>query len=370
MSYQPHHPQGSAESLPSFLSNREVRERRTEQIAQTERVCHMAHTATSVAALSVARRIREQLLRGLPQDKKSITDFKFALDQVAVDGMLDVLNNQAEYLGYSVGSEGAKELNKYGKKAAFLEGFHGLNPDAPVIHFVTDALEGTTAASQAKPGAVSVLAGSSPDGILPSQEKNHYLEKLFGPQELVGKLSLEKTPEENLRIAQQVLGQNFRVVILNRPRNEEHIQAAQNLGVELVLIEAGDFMPAVLAVVGPQNPGDKHIVVMGSGGFEEGVMSAAAARAVGGLAEARVWFDPETGTPQPPVLTLDQLVPGAAEDTFVSITAITDDPWFGLEKASVLEIRGAQRSPAVLDSVVITSQGVKIHRRQPAQALR
>lgn len=367
MAYQIQYPRRDAESRREI---RNTSDRLIEQINQTERAALLVHSATNLSALSVARRVREKLQKGLPQSKQSQIDFKFNLDQVAVDGMLDVLNYQSLFLYRSVGSEGAKENGKYGREAAYLKGKHGLNTFAPHYDIVTDALEGTTAASQAKPGAVSVLAGSSPDGILPSQEENHYLEKLFGPKELAGKLSLKKSPEENLRIAQQVLGQNFRVVILNRPRNQEHIQAAQKLGVELVLIEAGDFMPAVLAVVGPQNPGDKHTVVMGSGGFEEGVMSAAAARAVGGLAEARVWFDPETGTPEPPVLTLDQLVPGSAEDTFLSITAITDDPWFGLEKASVLELRGTQHSAPVVDSLVITSQGVKIHRRQPAQALR
>ena len=91
-----------------------------------------------------------------------------------------------------------------------------------------------------------------------------------------------------------------------REANAELVSAAEELGVNVKLINFGDFVPAVFAASGKaKNP----IIVATRGGFEEGIMAAAAAKVMGGFAQG-ILFNPDHTTYKGnKVLDINTLVP-------------------------------------------------------------
>ena len=74
------------------------------------------------------------------------------------------------------------------------------------------------------------------------------------------------------------------VVILDRPRHEQLIEEVREAGARIKLISDGDVAPAV-ATAFPESGVD---VMMGIGGAPEGVLAAAALKALGGEIQGRL----------------------------------------------------------------------------------
>ena len=116
------------------------------------------------------------------------------------------------------------------------------------------------------------------------------------------------------------------VVVLDRPRHEEGIQAIRDAGARVRLITDGDVAGALLAVA-TDRPVD---LLWGIGGTPEGVISAAALKCYGGGLVGRLWprddderkRAEEAGYDVSRVMTQDELVKG--ENCFFSATGVTD----------------------------------------------
>jgi fructose-1,6-bisphosphatase II len=116
------------------------------------------------------------------------------------------------------------------------------------------------------------------------------------------------------------------VVVLDRPRHEEGIQAIREAGGRVRLITDGDVAASMLAV----SPSTPATLLWGIGGTPEGVISASAIKCLGGAMVGRLWprNDDErqaaidAGYELERVLTHDDLVKG--EDVFFSATGVTD----------------------------------------------
>ena len=130
---------------------------------------------------------------------------------------------------------------------------------------------------------------------------------------------------------------------MDRDRNAHYINACQKFGVNLILIKMGDFMPSILSFMDPKDhkkglPAGRQGIhlIMGSGGFEEGVMAAVAGKVLGGACEGRGWSaDLEIAKRYEKVWSVDDLVSGKLNDCLVSISAITDEnKWFNLKGVS------------------------------------
>lgn len=344
---------GTGQRLHFGKSEQSVRKENPLQLA--EQLAQVGRQATEAAALAARLEISGSYGERESLSAEEIGALKIRLDRAAVDAMAGVFSQQDLCCLVSVGSEGAKEILHTGAAAPSLDGSFATHA-LETADCVSDPVEGTTAAAHCKPGAVSVVAFSSRNGLLPSQPNTYYMEKLFAPASLRGKVSLDQSPEQNIFAALETLRippKKLRVVILNRPRNQVHIGAAQKIGVDLVLIEAGDLMPGLLAVTGQGGA----VLQMGSGGYEEGVIVATAAKARGAVGEGRVLQRDHNDAPNP-VLRLDDLVPGSQESCVVSLTAITPDPWFHLHGAMAI----GRKEPRVLsESLTITSRGVTHH---------
>lgn len=290
--------------------------------------------ATELTAISVARLIKEQ---GFSKDdflteEESIKREKF-IDQAGVDAMSAGLTD-IPFILEVVGSEGRKHVHQYGEALPTLEGIFG-SGDLK-LDMVNDVVEGSKAAKLNSPGAMSVIAVSSRKGLMPTPSDIDYMDKLFAPPQLKGKISINATVEENLaEIVNEfkVAPHQINAVIMDRDRNAHYINACQKFGVNLILLKAGDFMPSILSCVDPHTHKKGIHLVMGSGGFEEGVMAAVAAKVLDGVCEARGWSgDPEIQKKYSKVWYLNDLVPGKLADSLVSISAITNDnEWFNLD---------------------------------------
>ncbi len=320
-------------------------------------VKHHITRATELTAISVARLIKEQRFskEDLLTEEESIKREKL-IDQAGVDAMYASLTD-IPFVLEVVGSEGRKHIHQYGEALPTLEGVFGSGDYKRDC--VNDVVEGSKAAKLNSPRAVSVIAVGSHKGLMGTPIDIDYMDKLFGPPQLKGKISIRNSIEENLAEVVdtfKVEPSEINVVIMDRDRNAHYINAAQKFGVNLILIKAGDFMPSVLSCVDP-NTHEKGIhLVMGSGGFEEGVMAAVAGKALDGVCEGRGWSgDAEIQKRYNTVWTIDDLVSGKKEDCLVSISAITGEhEWFDLDG-----VKGGHE----VTTLTVDQSGVKIKKQ-------
>ncbi len=315
--------------------------------------------ATELTALSVSILIKEKGFtpEDLLTEDESLAREKL-IDQAGVDAMYAALTD-IPFVLEVVGSEGRKHVHQYGEVLPTLEGTFGsgdLKRDC-----VNDVVEGSKAAKLNTPGAVSVIAVGSHKGLMPTPPDIDYMDKLFGPPQLAGRIAIDKPAEENLTEVIEVFKvkpSEINVVAMDRDRNAHLINVCQKFGVNLILLKAGDFLPSILSCMNPKNH-DKGIhLVMGIGGFEEGVMAAAAAKALGAAGEGGAWH-PDKQI-QAKRWTINDLAGSKKEDCLVSISSITgDNKWFDLP--AVLEKENGHEVVTLTVDANGVSINTKIH---------
>lgn len=301
------------------------------------------HTSTQKAAVAAYKTIQKIHSDTLDPEKADYKALGRLIDKAAVEAMQEVFKTQPHFYIEIKGSEGRKDTRRDGIESPDLYGSYGPTQGSKV-EIVNDAVEGTSFASRNIPGSTSVLAAvlDQKNGL--TQTGNFdYMSKLFGPPQLKNKLSLDLSPTENFKIALKEFyiedPSELAVVILDRPRNQFEIESAKRLGLTTILIPGGDLTPSLIAAQDPavltQFTGDKIpkktkcLLVIGSGGWEEGIISAAGAKAVGGFAQGRIWSEDKEAIEQAKVLEVDDLVPAEPSSILVSTTFVTPDSWFG-----------------------------------------
>lgn len=253
---------------------------------------------------------------------------KYALDGAAVRAMEAEMMGNMAFTGVVVMGEGVKDKAPMLPHGARL----GINP-LRVFDIAVDPAENTTAASEGRPGAVSVIA-LAPRGAMVGWNGVNYMNKLVvGPEaaQLIakGEIGLHEPPYQNIdRLAKHLgkKGPELTVAVLDRPRNKSIMGAARAMGVNLKLLNGGDVLPAIQTATDHGKPID---LLYGSGGAPEAILTAAAIGALGGNMQAS-WF-PETIADRmrlrdreelDKVFDMNELV-GDGELHFV-MTAITD----------------------------------------------
>lgn len=317
--------------------------------------------ATELTAISVSRLIKEKGFS--PQDildEEENLKRERLVDQTGADAMYTALLD-IPFVLRVVGSEGRKHIHQYGEKLPTLEGIFGKGELE--LDCVNDVVEGSKAAKLNLPGAVSVIAVGSKGGLMGTPDDIDYMDKLFGPPQLKGKLSMEKSVEENLAEVVDIFSikpSEINVVIMERDRNARYINTCQKFGVNLILIKAGDFMPSILSFMDPKKQEKGIHLIMGSGGFEEGILAAVAGKAINAHVEGRGWSADEAIQKRyHKIWGVDDLVPGKLDDCLVSISAITDDDkWFGLKGVRVKGKGGSE-----VTTLTVSSEGVKINKQ-------
>lgn len=244
--------------------------------------------------------------------------------------------------------------------------------EGPAFDIAVDPLECTKLCARGLTGSLTTIAFAA-RGTMAAIAGAFYMDKLVGPPATRGALDLAQPLEVNLQRAAEALGKavdQLRVVVLDKPRHEELIEALHRAGAEVSRPPDGDVAAAV-AVLLPDGGAD---LLMGIGGTPEGVMTACAVRALGGFMQARLAPQgPEeeqgiaaAGLDAEHLYKLEEL---AAGDGLFVATGVTGGdllrrPWFAeghlytesLIIASgsarrVLEVRRAPDAPAARDAM-------------------
>ncbi len=247
---------------------------------------------------------------------------KEAADQAAVDAMRLALA-RVQMDGVVVIGEGEKD-----EAPMLYNGEHVGDGSPPEVDIAVDPLEGTTLTAKGMPSALSVIA-IAPRGAMFDPGPCVYMEKLAGEADVADLLDLDVPIGEVCRKVAERRGIGVRdvmVVVLDRPRHAEGIAAIREAGARVRLISDGDVSAALLAV-SERSPVS---LLWGVGGTPEGVISAAAIKAIGGALVGRLWPRDDTerqaaldaGYDLDRQLTQDDLVKG--DDCFFSATGVTD----------------------------------------------
>ncbi|PPG85197.1 fructose-bisphosphatase class II family protein [Rathayibacter rathayi] len=205
---------------------------------------------------------------------------KLAADAASVAAMRAVLA-EAPFDGVVVIGEGEKD------EAPMLANGERLGrAAAPSCDVAVDPLDGTRLTAEGLPGSVSVIA-LAPRGTLFNPRDVFYMDKLVCSGAGRGAVSLDLAPAENAARLAAALGKpvaDLVVVVLDKPRHAELIAALRAAGVALELRGEGDVSVAIEAA----DPAGRVDLVLGIGGTPEGVVTACAVRALGGVMEGRL----------------------------------------------------------------------------------
>ena len=199
---------------------------------------------------------------------------------------------------------------------------------APEVDVAVDPIDGTTLTAQGKTNALSVIAVAD-RGSMFDPGPSFYMEKIAVGPEAVGAIDITATASQNLRWIAKSKGEEVRdltVVILDRPRHADLIGEIRATGCRIRLITDGDVYGSV-ATCWPDAGVD---ALFGIGGTPEGVISAAASKAMGGEIQAR--FCPqseeertamvEAGFDLGKVFGQDDLI--ESDNCFFAATGLTD----------------------------------------------
>ena len=156
-----------------------------------------------------------------------------------------------------------------------------------------------------------------------------YMEKIAVGPAAAGVIDLDASVTDNLGAVAKALGHDVddvTAVILDRERHTDIIRECREAGARIQLIPDGDVAGAI-ATAWPDSGAN---ILFGIGGTPEGVIAAAALKALGGEIIGRLWprNDDErraaldAGYDLDRVLRTDDLVAG--EDVFFAATGITD----------------------------------------------
>ncbi len=221
---------------------------------------------------------------------------KNTADQVAVEAMRERMNKiymrgrivigEGErdeapmlYIGEEVGICTREDAKTY------------CNPDELIeIDIAVDPCEGTNLVAYGQNGSMAVLAISEKGGLFAAPD--FYMRKLAAPARAKGRVDINKSATENLKIIGESLEravEELVVVVMDRPRHKELIQEIRQAGARVRLISDGDVSAALCCAF----EGSNIHALMGIGAAPEGVISAAALRCLGGHFQGQLIYDPE-----------------------------------------------------------------------------
>ena len=160
----------------------------------------------------------------------------------------------------------------------------------PEVDIAVDPLEGTTLCAKNQPDSLCVLAMAERGGLLNAPDV--YMDKVaIGAGYPAGLLDIEAEPTDTIKELARLKGvpvHHITASVLDRPRHARLIDSLRGAGVAVKLISDGDIAGIIHAVKTEETGID---IYLGSGGAPEGVLAAAALRAIGGQMQARLILD-------------------------------------------------------------------------------
>lgn len=246
---------------------------------------------------------------------------KNGADQAAVDAMRHVLDG-VEMDGIVVIGEGEKD-----EAPMLYNGEQIGNGRPPHTDIAVDPIDGTTLTAKGQGGAIAVIAVSE-RGSMYNPGPIVYMEKLAVGPDGAGVVDIRLPVDKNLRAlakAKRCDIADLTACVLDRDRHIDLIREIREAGARIKLIGDGDVAGAI-ACAWPDSGVD---ILFGIGGTPEGVIAAAALKAMGGDLQGRLYARDdaerdlaiELGYDLEAVLGLEDLVKG--DNCFFAATGIT-----------------------------------------------
>lgn len=300
-------------------------------------------------ALELVRATEAAAIRAVPFIGKGD---KNAADKAAVDAMRAFLGT-VNFEGLVVIGEGEKD------DAPML--FNGEivgTGQGPKCDIAVDPIDGTALTAAGRQNALSVIAASD-RGTMLDASSVFYMEKLVTSEEGVGVCDIRKPIAENIRALAKAKNKpisDIVVAVLDRPRHEKLIADIREAGAGTRLLLDGDVAGGIQAA----SYGSRIDLCVGVGGSPEGVVTACAIKALGGLVQGiiRPRDDAEAQRGLDAGLKLDHVYEGdelvTSDNTFFIATGVTDG---GL-------LQGVRRRGPVIrtESIVIRGRSGTIRR--------
>ncbi len=270
-------------------------------------------------ALELVRATEAAAIRAYPFIGKGD---KNAADKAAVDAMRAFLGT-VNFEGLVVIGEGEKDNAPMLFNGELVGAGNG-----PKCDIAVDPIDGTSLTAAGRQNAISVIAVSDRGTMLDASEI-FYMNKLVTGHEGVGVCDIRKPVAENIRALAKAKGKPISemvVAVLDRPRHEDLIREIRDVGAGTRLLLDGD----VAASINAASHGTRIDMCIGVGGSPEGVVTACAITALGGLIqgilmprdekEAQRGID--SGLKMDYVYEANELV--RSDNTFFIATGVTD----------------------------------------------
>ena len=277
---------------------------------------------------------------------------KNAADGAAVEAMRDFLQT-VDFQGTVVIGEGEKD-----EAPMLANGEHVGNQNGPECDIAVDPVDGTSVTAAGRAHAISVIAVSD-KGSMYNPKDVFYMDKLITRNEGSGVVSLDASPEDNVRELAKALKKDISqitVAMIDRPRHLPLQESVRRAGARTRLFLDGDVAAGIHAVTGEGNID----MLLGVGGAPEGTISACATLALGGYMQARL--SPQTdaesrnaiaaGHDLEKIFEIQDLV--QSDNTYFVATGVTD----GMLLDGV-KVRGKYLST---DSIILRSRSGTIRR--------
>jgi fructose-1,6-bisphosphatase II len=159
------------------------------------------------------------------------------------------------------------------------------NGVGPELDVALDPLEGAAICATGGYNALSIIAIAERGGFLRCPDM--HMEKIAVGPEARGVIDLDRSATENVRAVAEARGvyvADLTVAILDRPRHEKLIEEVRSAGARVKLLRDGD----VAAAMGTTKPESGIDILMGIGGSQQGILTAAALRCAAGDMQARL----------------------------------------------------------------------------------
>ena len=200
-----------------------------------------------------------------------------------------------------------------------------------LVSIAVDPIDGTRMTAMGQSNAISVLAAGGKNTFLKAPDM--YMEKLVVGPEVKGLIDLNLPIEQNLRRVASKLGKllsDLSVMVLDKPRHSAVIEKMHELGVRVFTASVLCFLPEA-----------EVDMVYGIGGTPEGVVAAAAIRALGGDMQVRL-------------LPRDQVKGNTPENNALAAEEVRRCQEMGVEVNSVLQLEQLVRD----DNLVFAATGI------------
>jgi fructose-1,6-bisphosphatase II len=228
-------------------------------------------------ALELVRATEAAAIRAAPFIGKGD---KNAADGAAVDAMRKFLAT-VDFDGLVVIGEGEKDA-----APMLFNGERVGRGTGPACDIAVDPIDGTSLTAAGRQNALSVIAVADRGSML-DPSAVFYMDKIVTGPEGHGIIDLDRPIGDNIRALAKAKGvrvADLHVAVLDRPRHQDLIEQIRAAGASTELLLDGDVAGGINAAR-PDSPVD---MCVGIGGTPEGIITACAVKALGGLIQARL----------------------------------------------------------------------------------